>query len=85
VNDVVASIKRGLSSLTEDDRAVLAGIYCELGMPTDRLLADPAAIDTLAREFHAKCGKMVSGERLVRELLTLRKRGNLPRLRSTPR
>jgi len=85
VNDVVASIKCGLSSLTENDRAVLAGIYRELGMPTDQLLADPAAIDTLAREFHAKCGKMVPGERLVRELLTLRKKGNLPRLRSTPR
>jgi len=85
VNDVVESIKRGLSSLTEDDRALLLGLYGRLGRPPDQLLADPAAIDALAREFYAKCGKMVPGERLVRELLTLRKQGNLPRLRSTPR
>jgi hypothetical protein len=85
VNDVVESIKRGLSSLTEDDRVALANIYSRLGMPVDQLLTNPAAIDGLSSEFHAKRGKMVSGERLVRELLTLRKRGNLPRLRSTPR
>ena len=81
LDDVVASIKRGFASLSEDDRVILRAIYIELGTPVDQLLTDPAAIDGLAEEFHARSGKMVAGERLVRELLVLRKRGDLPRLR----
>jgi hypothetical protein len=85
VNDVVRSIKRGLASLTEDDRIVLTDIYSNLGMSIDQLLANPTAIDSLSSEFHARCGKKVPGERLARELLTMRKGGRLPRLGSTPR
>ena len=85
VDDVVESIQRGLTSLSEDDRGVLAVIYRELGMPADQLLANPAAIEGLAKEFHAKSGRWVSGERLIQELLRLRKIGSLPRLRSTLR
>ncbi|MBU4273280.1 MAG: toll/interleukin-1 receptor domain-containing protein [Planctomycetes bacterium] len=81
VDDVVESIKRGLASLSEDDRDVLVTIYHEMGIPVDQLLVKPASIEMLAREFRTKSGKMASGERLVRELLTLRKRGNLPRRR----
>jgi hypothetical protein len=81
LDDVVASIKRGFGSLSNDDRAVLAAIYSDLRTPADQILANPAAIDSLAEEFHARSGKMVAGERLVRELLVLRKRGDLPRLR----
>ena len=81
VNDVVESIKRGLTSLSEEDRDVLVTLYREMGISVDQLVMNPAAIEKLAREFRTKSGKMASGERLVRELLTLRKRGNLPRRR----
>ncbi len=82
VNDVVESIKRGLTSLSEEDRDVLASIYLEMGISVDQLLVNPATIEKLAHEFRAKSGKMASGVRLARELLTLRKRGILPRLHS---
>ena len=51
IDDVVESIKRGLTSLSEDDREVLAAVYSELGIPTDQLLVNPAAIEQLARQF----------------------------------
>ncbi|MCD4726901.1 MAG: toll/interleukin-1 receptor domain-containing protein [Pirellulales bacterium] len=82
VNDMVESIKRGLTSLSEEDRDVLAAIYLEMGISVDQLLVNPATIEKLAHEFCAKSGKMASGVRLARELLTLRKRGILPRLHS---
>jgi hypothetical protein len=85
VSDIVESIKRGLSSFSESDRAVLMEVYADLGMSTDELMVNPVAVDALAAKFHAKCRKAVSGERLVRELLTLRKKGQMPRLRSAPR
>lgn len=81
VDDVVESIKRGLTSLSEADRDVLATVYREVGMPTDELLFDPIAIELLSLKFSERCGKMVAGERLVQELLRLRKGGKLPRLR----
>jgi hypothetical protein len=79
VDDVVESIKRGLAPLSESDRDVLATIYGELGIPVDQLLTSPTAIEKLARDFNTNCGKRVAGERLVQELLRLRKRGSLPR------
>lgn len=80
VDDVVASIKRGLASLTEDDCSILANIYSDYNVPLDKLLTDPTAIEKLADTFNTRCGKRVTGERLVQELLRLRKRGRLPRI-----
>ncbi len=80
VDDVVSSIKRGLASLSEDDRSVLTSIYSKLGIPAGQLLMNPAAIEELAQEFSVRCGKMVAGKRLVHELIRLRKAGGLPRL-----
>jgi hypothetical protein len=85
VNDVVESIKRGLASFSEDDHAALADIYRNKGKPVDQILMDPVEIESLASEFQTRRGRAVSGERLARELLTLRKKGHLPRLRSSPR
>ncbi|MBN2580341.1 MAG: toll/interleukin-1 receptor domain-containing protein [Pirellulales bacterium] len=80
VDDIVESIQRGLESFSEDDRKTLAIIYCELGIPTDQLLGNPACIDQLATEFEARTRKKVPGGQLVRELLNLRKSGDLPRI-----
>jgi hypothetical protein len=81
VDDVVESIKRGLASLTESDCDILAAIYSEHGIPVDQLLTNPVAIEILADDFNARCGKKVVGERLVQELLRLRKSGRLSRRR----
>jgi len=82
VDDVVQSIKRGPQPLSAQEREILFHVYLELGIPADRLLTDPASVEKLAREFQDRSGTPVPGERLAQELLRLRKRGSLPRLRN---
>jgi len=81
VGEVVQSIKRGLTTLSQSELSILRDIYVKMAIPTDRLLRDPASIEKLARDFDARCKKKVSGEQLTQELIRLRKTGNLPKLR----
>jgi len=81
VDEVIQSIKRGLTRLSQSELSILREIYVKMAIPTDRLLRDPASIDKLAREFDARCKKKVPGEQLAQELIRLRKTGNLPKLR----
>lgn len=81
VDDVVASIKRGLASLTEGECKALADIYGDYGVSADQLVSNPVAIEKFADEFSKRCKKRVTGERLMQELLRLRKSGRLPRIR----
>lgn len=81
LDDVVAAIKRDLASLTAEDCDALAEIYADHAIPVDQLLSNPIEIEQLAEEFHLRCGKKVAGERLIQELLRLRKSGRLSRIR----
>ncbi len=81
IDDLAQSIKQGLGPLSQEEKAILLGLYTELRIPTDQLLKEPASVETLANEFELRCGKRVSGERLMQYLMRLRKMGNLPRLR----
>jgi len=80
IDDVAQSIRRSLHELSEEELAVLRDVYSELGIPADRLLSEPASLDRLARMFNARSNVRFTGERLVQELLRLRKAGLLPRL-----
>ena len=80
LDDVVHSIRNALKPLSKKQLAALRSAYLDLGIPTDKLLRDPASIDVLARQFNRRCSAHVPGERLVLELVRLRKAGNLPRL-----
>ena len=82
IDDVALAITRGLVLLGEEDRSVLGTLYSKLGIPTDRLLQEPAAIEEFAEEFNRQRGTHMSGERLLQELIRLRKSGDLPRLRA---
>ena len=81
IDDVVQAITRGLQPLLEEERSALLSVYADMRIPTDRLLQQPAAVEDLARDFNQRCGTNISGERLVQELLRLRKISALPRLR----
>jgi hypothetical protein len=80
LGDIAQSVKRGLTTLSDEERSILSSVYTELGIPVDKLLAKPAHVDALGRAFNSRCRKGASGERLVQELLRLRKAGQLPRL-----
>jgi len=81
VDDVAQSVKRGLLTLSEEEHSVLLSVYADLGIPVDKLLADPPHVDALGQEFNRRCERRVGGERLLQELLRLRKRGQVPPLR----
>ena len=83
IDDVALEIRRGLEVLSDDEKRKLIQAYSELGIPADRLLGEPSSIEKLARAFRSSALREVPGERLMRELINLRKRGLLPTKRKT--
>ncbi|MDB5332138.1 MAG: hypothetical protein JWP03_3289 [Phycisphaerales bacterium] len=77
--DHVREISRPLS---EHDRQLLIESYAATGVAVDELLSDPEEFDRLSKNFNraAKSKSHVPEERLLGEILRLRKRGALPRL-----
>lgn len=87
LDDVVQAVKAGHKPLTPQKLATLKGIYIEMETPTDQFIREPAMLDQLADRFNAQTGSTLQGERLLYEMLRLRKRGEWPRLqkkRKTP-
>jgi len=80
IEDVAQSIQRSMHALSEAEISLLQDAYHKCKIPTDKLLLEPASLDKLARTFNARSKVTYSGERLVQELLRLRKAGLLPRL-----
>jgi hypothetical protein len=77
IEDVIRAIKLSGKELTEDDRSLLARLYTEIGVSVDQLALDPRRLEELVRRFSAGAGKTVPGERLLSELLRMRKQGKL--------
>lgn len=80
IDDVANAIKRGQEPLSEDQQEKLHQVFKDIGAPTDRLLREPALLDQLAKNFRKKAGTEVSGERLMYEMLRLRKQRRWPRI-----
>jgi hypothetical protein len=80
IDDVANAIKRGQEPLSEDQQEKLREAFIDIGAPTDRLLREPALLDRLAKRFRKKAGTEVSGERLMYEMLRLRKQRRWPRI-----
>lgn len=83
IDEVVDLISRSLSPLNEKQKDALKRAYQELGLPTDQLLMEPASIDRLNKMIWTQSKLRLSGERMMQELLRLRKTGKLPRVRKT--
>ena len=76
-------ISQGLKPLNDKDIQALAKSYERLGIPTDRLLREPSSIERLRNILWKESGLKISGERMMQELIRLRKRGKLPKLKRT--
>jgi hypothetical protein len=85
VEDVIRAIKRSSEELTEEDRSLLAQRYTEMGASVDQLALEPRLLQELVKRFTAGTGKAVPGERLLSELLRMRKQGRLPKGRTGER
>lgn len=79
--DLISAIRTTAASLSNADRDALADAYVQLGVPVDRLIADPSSINDLSDRFQTRSTSRLTGERLLQELLRMRKAGVLPRLR----
>lgn len=78
---VVREIAQSQQPFSEEDRDSLINVYQELGVPTDQLLGKPAALHELSQRYNDIASSHVSGERLVQELIRLRKQGKLPKMK----
>ena len=85
IEDAIRAIKVSGKELSEDDRSLLAKLYTAVGVSVDQLALDPRHLEELVKRFSAGTGKAVPGERLLSELLRMRKQGKLMKGRSTNR
>lgn len=74
MRDLVA---KGARDLSEVQRRALIDTYTSFGVPLDELLENAAVADQFVRQFNRLSGTRMSGERILRELLRLRKRGGM--------
>jgi len=81
IGDAIEAIKLSGQQLSDEDRSFLAEVFREIGVSVDQLALDPKPLQKLVKRFSARAGKAVPGERLLSELLRLRKQGWLKRPR----
>lgn len=80
MDTVAHEIAAARQPLSDELKSQLIAVYRERGVPTDQLLRKPLEIKDLAGDFQERTGAAIAGERLVEELIRLRKQGQLPRL-----
>jgi len=81
LDEVVRRIRTDFEPLTDDDREVLANTYKDLNVSADKLGQSAKSLCDLTTRFNRKANRQLSSERLLSELLRLRKKGALPRIR----
>ncbi len=80
IDDLINAIRIGLKPLTKEEQERLTQVYASINSSVDHLMADPVLVHELATEFNKRRNVQRSGERLIRELLQLRKQGRLSRI-----
>ena len=81
--DIVNAIRKGQKPLSRRERDILGDLYIEMKTPTDQLLRKPALLEELARKYSVRAKSPMSGERLLYEMMRLRKRGVWPAVKAT--
>lgn len=78
---VVQEIANLQQQFSDDDRESLVQVYQNLGVPTDQLLIKPLALRDLSKKYDEVTHSTCAAERLVQELIRLRKQGKLPKIK----
>lgn len=78
VSHQIIESKRSLSS---EHKEILKALYVKTAIPADRLLLEPVVLHEMALEFERKAKLRVPAVDLARELIRLRKSGQLPPLK----
>ncbi len=80
LSKVVREIAEARQPFSDEDRESLVRVYEELGVATDQLLQKPVALHELSERYNSLTHSAVGGEKLVQELIRLRKQGKLPKV-----
>lgn len=83
LDELIREVKRGMARLTEEELAVLVDVHLGLNIPVDQYFHTHKLLQALTEQFYHRTQKQISGERLLSELLRLRKLGKL-RKHKTP-
>jgi hypothetical protein len=81
LSEVIQAIVALKKAFTDEQRQALKSVYQHAFYNVDQLSKDTGAADELAREWEVATGQSITPDALVRELLRMRKRGELPRRR----
>ena len=81
--DVINAIRKGQKPLSRRERDILSDLYVEMRTPTDQLLRRPALLEELAVKYSLRAKSPMSGERLLHEMMRLRKKGGWPAIKAT--
>ncbi|MFW5692578.1 MAG: toll/interleukin-1 receptor domain-containing protein [Thermoguttaceae bacterium] len=81
LDEVIQKIRTDFEPLSDHDREVLTDLYHETDLSADQISQSTKSLRDLTTRFNRKTQKQLSGERLLSELLRLRKKGALPRRR----
>ena len=76
--DVVELVRRSTEPMSKAEMTGLAELYRDAAVPVDKLLTQPDKLDDLTRKFNERFNTSRSGERLAHEILSIRKKGDLP-------
>lgn len=79
LDELIYAVRALDPGLSTEDASKLVEVYEEIAEPVDRLMIDPALRGRLIRRFADRAGRTVPEERLLSELLRLRKQGKLRR------
>lgn len=80
VDEILGQIRHSLEAISDEERTVLAETYRDINVPADQLSQSPRSLRELVEQFNTKTHKHLSGDRLLSELLRMRKNAKLPGL-----
>ena len=81
IEQVIEQVRNLRKKYDDAQIAALIQVYSDFQTPVDRLVKQPAVLGEIVDSFQQRTGVRASSERLVAELLRLRKQGKLPRIK----
>lgn len=85
IDEIIYDLKHSTEAFSAEDQQLLAEMHSESGVSVDSLALNHQQLRKLTERFNKKTGKGVTGEKVLSELLRMRKLGRLPARRARPK
>jgi hypothetical protein len=80
IEDIVRDIKQSAGEFSYEDQEILRDVYLSTAVPVDRFALDHQQLRKITNRFNKATRRNITSERLLWELMRMRKRGSLPAL-----